>query len=230
MNWMKFCFFSLFLVLSFFLFQVHIEAEGIKSVYDGINDSGTQNVPFDRLPTDQETTAADEENSFSIVSFMVRVTLSLLLIVVMIFLLKKFLQFRQQQLGEKQWIRILGGLPLGSNKSLQLVQMGNKLYLLGVADSITLIKVIEDEEEKTEMFTLLKNQTGASKNMLPSFLIEKMSFLPLKNNNRGKGKPIKSSNFQKQLNDRLEEVRKKRPTIEELILKDQNHQREDESS
>lgn len=41
----------------------------------------------------------------------------------------------------------LGGLPLGQNKSVQLVEVNNKVYILGVGENIQLIQKIDEPEE-----------------------------------------------------------------------------------
>jgi len=70
-----------------------------------------------------------------------------LLIVAMIYALIKFLASRQKKLQPNQAIHLIGGTPIGNNKSLQLVKVGGKVYLLGVADQITLIKEFASEDE-----------------------------------------------------------------------------------
>ncbi len=70
-----------------------------------------------------------------------------LLIIIMIYALIKFLASRQKKLNPNQAIHLIGGTALGNNKSLQLVKVGGKVYLLGVADQITLIKEFASEEE-----------------------------------------------------------------------------------
>lgn len=70
-----------------------------------------------------------------------------LLIIIMIYALIKFLASRQKKLNPNQAIQLIGGTALGNNKSLQLVKVGGKVYLLGVADQITLIKEFASEDE-----------------------------------------------------------------------------------
>ncbi|MGD9677127.1 MAG: flagellar biosynthetic protein FliO [Vulcanibacillus sp.] len=69
-----------------------------------------------------------------------------------------------------------GGHPLGQNKSIQVIEIGNKIYILGVSGEINLIKVLEEEEDikaikklvysndgRSKMFTLFKNKKKSSK-------------------------------------------------------------------
>lgn len=69
------------------------------------------------------------------------------LIIGLIVLLARFFAKRQQQWGEQATIQHLGGTPLGPNKSVQLLKLGDKVYVLGVGEQITLLDVIDDPEE-----------------------------------------------------------------------------------
>lgn len=73
------------------------------------------------------------------------------LIIGLIVLLARFLAKRQQQWGEQATIQHLGGTPLGPNKSVQLLKLGDKVYVLGVAEQITLLDVIDDPEEVKQL-------------------------------------------------------------------------------
>lgn len=50
-------------------------------------------------------------------------------------------------MARKSAFKHLGGVPLGQNKSLQIVEIGNKVYLLGVGQEVQLIHILETEEE-----------------------------------------------------------------------------------
>ncbi len=70
-----------------------------------------------------------------------------LIILVMIYGLIKFLALKQKKLHPNQAINLIGGTSFGNNKSLQLVKVGGKVFLIGVADQITLIKEFSNEDE-----------------------------------------------------------------------------------
>ena len=52
----------------------------------------------------------------------------------------------------------LGGLSLGAQKSAQLIQIGNRLYIVGVGDNITLLKEIDNEEEMNQLLAFYNNK------------------------------------------------------------------------
>ncbi|EGL82512.1 flagellar biosynthetic protein FliO [Caldalkalibacillus thermarum TA2.A1] len=91
------------------------------------------------------------------------------LIIILIVLFIRFLARRQQKLGHQQLFEHMGGTSLGPHKSLQLIKVGGKIYLLGVSDQITLIKEIDDpaqierieaDREKQQSFFQATGQGG----------------------------------------------------------------------
>lgn len=88
--------------------------------------------------------APEEQSLFGIIAKLVFYTL---LILGMIYGLIKFLAMRQKKFQPNQAVKSLGGTPLGNNKSLQLVKVGGKVFLVGVGDDITLLKEFGDAED-----------------------------------------------------------------------------------
>ncbi len=75
-----------------------------------------------------------------------QVILSLGLILLFIFLFFRFIA-KKKGFNKTGYYQHLGGIPLGQNKTLQMVEIGNKLYILGVGENVQLISVVEDKEE-----------------------------------------------------------------------------------
>lgn len=48
----------------------------------------------------------------------------------------------------------LGGISVGSQKSVQLVKVGNSLYLVGVGEDVNMLKEITDEHECKSLIAL----------------------------------------------------------------------------
>ncbi|AQQ54122.1 flagellar biosynthetic protein FliO [Planococcus lenghuensis] len=94
-----------------------------------------------------EETETTGENDTSLISVIVKLVFYTALIVVLIYALIKFLALRQQKLQPNQAVQLMGGTPLGNNKSLQLVKVGGQVYLIGVGDEVTLIKEFSDAAE-----------------------------------------------------------------------------------
>lgn len=119
-------------------------------------------------PTEQEEVALmEQENPFMLI---LKLVFYLIIVIVLIYGLIKFLAIRQRKMQHNQLFQSLGGTTLGQNKSLQLVRVGGLIYLLGVADQISLIKEITDPSEISKIERDLEEQdTIVSKSFLEYF-------------------------------------------------------------
>ncbi len=77
---------------------------------------------------------------------LVQVIVVLILIIGMIIVTIKLLAKGKGAMSGHS-MRLLGGMALGQNKTLQLVEIGNAIYILGVGENIQLIQKIEDADE-----------------------------------------------------------------------------------
>lgn len=68
-------------------------------------------------------------------------------VIALLYFVMKFINSRNSKYQHNQMIQNLGGITLGAQKSVQLLQMGNRLYLVGVGENIQLLKEITDPVE-----------------------------------------------------------------------------------
>ncbi|MEF2965201.1 flagellar biosynthetic protein FliO [Paenibacillus sp. M1] len=78
---------------------------------------------------------------------LVTVIVVLAIIIVLIVLLIRFLGKKNRYLAQSRSIRTMGAIGLGPNKSLQVIEVGGTIYLVGVGENITLVDKISDPEE-----------------------------------------------------------------------------------
>ncbi|WP_019638067.1 flagellar biosynthetic protein FliO [Paenibacillus fonticola] len=71
----------------------------------------------------------------------------LAIIIVLIVLLIRFLGKRSRYLSQSRSIRTLAAIGLGPNKSLQVIEIGESVYVVGVGEDISLVDKINDPEE-----------------------------------------------------------------------------------
>lgn len=71
----------------------------------------------------------------------------LAIIVVLIILLVRFIAKKNRISSYNRAMQTMGAVGLGPNKSLQVVQVGGSLYLVGVGEDITLLDKISDPAE-----------------------------------------------------------------------------------
>ncbi|MFZ7944703.1 flagellar biosynthetic protein FliO [Neobacillus sp. 19] len=76
---------------------------------------------------------------------------SFLLIIALIYLLLRFISRRTKVHGAGGIFHAIGGHPLGTNRSVQILMIGDTLYILGVGESINVIRTIPPGEEQTKL-------------------------------------------------------------------------------
>ncbi|WP_281887615.1 flagellar biosynthetic protein FliO [Paenibacillus sp. YYML68] len=94
----------------------------------------------------------------------VKVIFFLIIIIVIFYVIMKVLAQKNHFFAGRS-LRSLGGVPLGQNKSIQIVEIGNALYIVGVGDNIQLLEKIQDEEQVAmlrDMMTIGPSVSGAS--------------------------------------------------------------------
>ena len=76
-----------------------------------------------------------------------KMILATIFVVVLIYLLLKFVNKRSRLFNQYRYIENIGGTSLGTNRSIQLVKIGDRILVVGVGDSIQLLKEIDNEDE-----------------------------------------------------------------------------------
>lgn len=89
-----------------------------------------------------------DQNTPSLFSSFVKMIFALILILGLIYIMLKFINRRHQLFQQTQSLENLGGISVGQNKSIQIIRVGSKFYLIGVGDNVQLLKEIEDEAMK----------------------------------------------------------------------------------
>lgn len=81
-------------------------------------------------------------------TFLLQVIFSLGLIVVLIYLLLRFLGNKNvNNFNQNGPVKVISTVPLGNGKNLQIVMIADALYFLGVGNDVTLIRYIPNGEE-----------------------------------------------------------------------------------
>ncbi|WP_243290235.1 flagellar biosynthetic protein FliO [Bacillus sp. FJAT-47783] len=139
-----FFFFSIFTI--HFLFPVSFveagaENETVKSFY-----SKEENDEEVSLNEQKSQTEAPASVNVSFLEFLKMIVALALVLALIYFLLRFVKQKNRHALGSK-YIQNLGGTSLGQNRSIQLVKVGDRLFVLGVGDTIQLLKEIDNKDE-----------------------------------------------------------------------------------
>ncbi|WP_175532065.1 flagellar biosynthetic protein FliO [Paenibacillus sp. yr247] len=107
-----------------------------------------QGIPTSEFPT------TDSFDSFGMI---VKVIFFLVLIILLFFVLIKYIAKKNKGTMFGNSIRSLGGVPLGQNKSIQIVEIGHSLFVVGVGENIQLLDKINDADEVAFISELLSS-------------------------------------------------------------------------
>lgn len=133
--------------------------------------------------------------------YLIKVVFFLIVIGILIYFLIRFLSNQSRQSLGGLPLKLLGGVALGQNRSLQIVQVGKKLYVLGVGQDIRLLSEIEDEQEVLEW----TNREPAVHNLLSSI-------------SKWRKKANQADSFQDVFQEQLNQLKENRHKAEDAIF------------
>ena len=105
-------------------------------------------------------------DSGSYILNLIYVIFVLAIIIGLIVLLLKFLGKRNRMLNSHRSVRTLAAVGLGMNKSLQIIEVGGAVYLVGVGEDITLVDKISDPEQVAQILAALEDEMTEQRNPL----------------------------------------------------------------
>lgn len=145
-----------------FFFTINVLVLSAETKDDSVNDFFNQDQTDSIEPgsedqiLDQEDGGEDQppllnNQTPNLFGLIVKVVLVLALIIGLIYILLKI--FNQTSRFNKQGESLinLGGLSLGSNKSVQMIKVGEQVYLIGVGDNVSILTEITDEDFKQQV-------------------------------------------------------------------------------
>lgn len=136
--------------------QVNAEAAG------NSNDSGTVAEHFSKGGGHQtgshQKTGITTKNlagatSTSTAWMFIKVIFVLAIVIALIYILLRFINARTRSFSEGRAIRNIGGISVGSNRSVQLVKVGERIYVVGVGENVSLLSEIADDREVQELLS-----------------------------------------------------------------------------
>jgi flagellar protein FliO/FliZ len=126
-----------------------VQAEENKTVKDVLEEQKKDSkTEVDRKQQDEQKSEPilPIENQLNFVDY-IKMLFSLLFVIALIYVLLRFINKRSRLFGQAQMLDNLGGIPLGANRSVQLIKVGERILVLGVGESIQLLKELEGREE-----------------------------------------------------------------------------------
>lgn len=115
---------------------------------------GESGAPLERGTQESPDFTYSHTSSGDTFWMIVKVIFFLLLIIGLFLLIIKLVAQKNKIILGRS-LRSLGGLPLGQNKSIQVVEIGRSLYIVGVGENVQLLEKIDNEEEVAYINELL---------------------------------------------------------------------------
>ncbi|WLR52349.1 flagellar biosynthetic protein FliO [Bacillus tianshenii] len=171
---------------------------------------GTENEELDNQSNEAPPTF---EGSFSWLD-LVKLFFALFFVVALIYLLLRLVNQKNKVFGNAKALENVGGISLGNNRSIQIVRLGERILVVGVGETITLIKEIESEEEVAEIIEAQHKALSLQPN---TDLFARLLNRPTKES-QSKHK----DQFKNQLKEQLDEMAKGRKEIYDSIKDEEN--------
>ncbi len=137
---------SLFMLSCLFVCTTPVQAENVTDWLD----EDEQEQKDDKIEEPVEI-APIETNEPSLLWSAVKLIFILALMIGLLYVGVRFFSRRNRQMRDLNILENLGGIPVGQQKSVQLIRLGSTYYLLGVGESVELLKEIEDESMIEEL-------------------------------------------------------------------------------
>jgi len=211
------------MVIALIFFSPHatniVDAEDSQneSVYENINKqvqedqqniTGVNKSSENLVQQDKELNVQGDSLSVTAWDF-IKMMFALGFILFLIYVLLKFVTKKNRVFQQGQAIVNLGGTSLGQNKSVQMIKVGKRVLVVGVGDSITLLKEIDNEQESSsiiEDFEKKQEMVVKSKD-----LVQRLTSTLIRQTNVKKS--MTSSNttvFSSKLNEQLQKIKEER--------------------
>lgn len=160
----------------------------------------------------QEDTTSDDEKEATDSSSVsmgfweyIKIVIALVFVLGLLLFILKFLNKRNLSYQQNSVIRNIGGLSVGPQKSVQLVQISNRIYVLGIGEDIHLIKEISAPEDVEQLLNQYgDNQLSGSTTPYIAQLFKKFS---------QKNQPTnvaESPKFNELFNERIDKIKQER--------------------
>ncbi|WP_431029482.1 flagellar biosynthetic protein FliO [Lysinibacillus sp. LZ02] len=190
-----------FVLLLMFVALTHVTSTS----YAMVSDESLKNPS---LYVDSDETDADTENSDSASVRMgpweyIRILLSLVFVLGLLIYVLRFLNKRNQNYQQNSMVRNLGGHSVGPQKSVQLLQIGNQIYVVGVGEDVRLLQTISDPQE-IEQIVELYNEKYKNTSTAPYIAELFTKFKPQRS------AKVQAEEFNSILDKRLSEIKKER--------------------
>lgn len=147
------------ILLSFLKLTVHAEVKNVTDCLEGENcEELQQSTEIELNHTNDMLIESENKSASSFFFNFLKMLFALLLVLALIYFILMFMKKRNKLQDNSDLLENLGGISLGTNKSVQLIKVGNKVFLVGVGENVELMKEITDEAFIDRLLTETEDQ------------------------------------------------------------------------
>lgn len=95
----------------------------------------------------------------------IKVFLALAVVIALLMLTVKWLSKRNRAWANQRGLRSLGGISLGQNSSLQVIEVADRIYIIGVGEQVTLLDKELDPDKVAQIVAALELSEQSSINI-----------------------------------------------------------------
>lgn len=187
-------------------------AEQFNSIKDCLEDeSKCSEDQLKEVENNEETTTDNNENTPTVgLTFwdFLKMIFATIFVIALLYAILKFINKRSRSFSSNQLVENLGGTALGTNRSIQIVKIGNRVLVVGVGEDVKLLKEIDDEEEARQIIEDYNNRMDQL--VQPSDIVTK---LIERARNIKQGTSREETSFSSTLKAQLEELSKGRKKL-----------------
>lgn len=132
---------------------------------------------------------------------------ALAFVLALIYFLLKFVTKRNRLLYQGQGIINMGGTSIGQSKSIQMIKVGKRILVVGVGESITLLKEIDDDEESRDLIEEFERKQDQM--IEPKDIINKVTTI-ISTHKKNQPEQKSSQTFSVQFNEQLKKLKDER--------------------
>jgi|SRR5690625_935702 len=145
---------SFVFIVLFFNMNIHSSAQE-KNVNECLetNEDCLEEIAPTSIETEEDGKIIGEnQTSTSFLFNLIKMIFALFLVLALIYFLLTFIKKRNTLFSQVNHLENLGGISVGQNKSIQLIRIGEKVYVIGVGDNVELLQEVTDTETKQALF------------------------------------------------------------------------------
>lgn len=176
-----------------------------------------ENQPTEKSDSKQQDTLKENEsNRVGLNTWdFIKMIFATVFVIALLYFLLKYINKKSKTFKSTQLVENLGGTALGTNRSVQLIKVGNRILVVGVGENIQLLKEISDSEEYNQIIADYNEKLDQL--IQPSDIVTKV--LQRTKSTKTNKNIGNSPKFQSVLKKQLEEITKDRKKIYEVMEK-----------